>query len=281
VRLRPLPLLTVALVATGAAACGAEAIPEELFAVPVERATPAGDATDALVPQPPERGHDDEAAVAGIEDPADEEPDEPAEVSEAEPAAEADPEPGTSTDRGRAETRSEAPTDAAIARFVEAISRGALSADHQVLDVTGDGVPDVLVGTVRLDGLLELVLGRWDGEAVTEAGRVDHRGASDLGTLVVRDLDGDGHVQVALPFVDRPKVGVFVADVSRAGTLAVPGPCPVEGPSRQAFDFGEGAEIVELGCASREVRGRDGLVWSDGVFLGAVAFGGGARGGRG
>jgi hypothetical protein len=278
VRSRSLPLLAVALLAIAAAACGTEAVPEELFAVPVQRAIPSGDAPDALAPLPPERDRDDEPAVANVEDPADEDQDEP-EVRAPEPTAETAPAP-PAPDPGEAEPRAEVdvPSDAAIARFVKKATRGALDADHLVADVTGDGNREVLVGTVRLDGLLELVLGRWDGERVTEVGRVDHRDASDLGTLVVRDLDGDGHVQVLLPFVDRPRLGVLVADVARAGRLAVPDRCPVEGASRQTFDFGEGVEVVELGCASREVRGRDGLVWSDGVFLGAGAVGGGSRG---
>jgi hypothetical protein len=282
VRSRVLQLLTIAFVATAATACGTEAIPEELVAVPLERAVPAEDDAAALTPPPAEHDEEDEPAVAAVEDTlAEESPDGPAEAEpapaddaeedrdEADPVADGvRPEPPPEVDE---------PSDAAVARFVKTTSRGALTADHQVADVTGDGVRDVLVGLVRLDGQLELVLGRWDGEAVTEAGRVHHQGATDLGTIVLRDLDGDGDVQVALPFVDRKKLGVFVVAVSRSGTLAVPGPCPVEGPSRQAFDFGEGAQLVELGCASREVRGRDGLVWSDGVFLGAAAVGGGHR----
>jgi hypothetical protein len=285
VRKRSLHLLTAAFVAAVASACGAEALPEELLAVPVERATPAGDATDALVPEPPERAHDeDEGTAAAVEDPADERPDEPAEAEGPRPPVGDEADADTSSaDRGPDAAASEVddPTDAAIARFVEATSRGALSADHQVVDVTGDGIRDVLVGTVRLDGLLELVLGRWDGATVDEAGRVGHQAASDLGTLVVRDLDGDGQVQVSLPFVDRPRLGVLVAEVTSAGSLDVPGPCPVGRPSKQAFDFGEGSRIVELGCAAREVRGRDGLVWSDGVFLGAGALGAAPRSGRG
>jgi hypothetical protein len=283
VRSRVLQLLTIALVATAATACGAEAIPEELMAVPIERPAPAEHDADALTPPLGERDEEGEPAVAAVEDTLDEEegPDEPAEAEpdpadvaeeprdEVDPVADAErPEPPAEVDE---------PSDAAVARFVKATSRGALSADHQVADVTGDGVRDVLVGVVRLDGQLELVLGRWDGEAVTEAGRVHHQGATDLGTIVLRDLDGDGRVQVALPFVDGKKRGVFVVAVSRSGTLTVPGSCPVEGPSRQAFDFGEGSQVVELGCASREVRGSDGLVWSDGVFLGAAAVGGGPR----
>jgi hypothetical protein len=282
VRSRALQLLTIALVATAAAACGTEAIPEELVAVPLERAVTAEDEVAALTPPPAEHDEEDEPAVAAVEDPlAEEGPDEPAE-------AEPDPADDAEEDRGEADPAADGerpelppevdePSDAAVARFVKTTSRGALTAEHQVADVTGDGVRDVLVGVVRLDGQLELVLGRWDGAAVTEAGRVHHQGASDLGTIVLRDLDGDGDVQVALPFVDRKKLGVFVVAVSRSGTLEVPGPCPVEGPSRQTFDFGDGTQLVELGCASREVRGRDGLVWSDGVFLGAAAVVGGPR----
>jgi hypothetical protein len=280
VRSRSLPLLAVAFLAIAAAACGTEAVPEELFAVPVQRAIPSGDASDALAPLPPERARDDEPAVANVEGPSDGDQDGP-EASAPEPTADAAPDPEPSAPdpaEGEPTAEVEVPSDAAIARFVKKTTRGALDADHLVADVTGDGNREVLVGTVRLDGLLELVLGRWDGERVTEVGRVDHRDASDLGTLVVRDLDGDGHVQVLLPFVDRPRLGVLVADVARAGRLAVPDRCPVEGASRQTFDFGEGVEVVELGCASREVRGRDGLVWSDGVFLGAGAVGGGSRG---
>jgi hypothetical protein len=282
VRSHPLQLLTVALVATVATACGTEAIPEELVAVPLERVVPTEDDAAALTPPPAEPDEEDEPAVAAVEDTlAEEGPDGP-------PEAEPDPADGAADDRDEADPAADGarpepppavdePSDAAVARFVKTTSRGALSADHQVADVTGDEVRDVLVGVVRLDGQLELVLGRWDGEAVTEAGRVHHQGASDVGKIVVRDLDGDGRAQVALPFVDRRKLGVFVGAVSRSGTLAVPGPCPVAGPSRQAFDFGEGSQLVELGCASREVRGSDGLVWSDGVFLGAAAVAGGPR----
>jgi hypothetical protein len=288
VRLRHLHLLTVAFVAVGASACGAEAITEELFAVPLERATPGGDDRDALLPVPPERDRDEdgEAAPAAVEGPADGGSDEPAALLEPDPADDADAADPATGPASAAEEPSpppaevRGPTDQAISRFVKTTSRGALDTEHLVADVTGDGVGEVLVGMLRLDRQLVLVLGRWDGDAVTEVGRVEHQGATDLGTLVVRDLAGDGHTQVALPFVDRPKRGVLVAAVSRSGTLAVPGPCPVDGPERQTFDFGEGTEVVELGCAAREVRGRDGLVWSDGVFLGA-GLGAAPRGGRG
>jgi hypothetical protein len=279
VRSRALQLLTIAFVATAATACGTEAIPEELVAVPVDRAVPAEDDAAALTPPPAEHDEEDEPAVAAVEDPLVEEGPEPAEPDPADDADEGRDEAAQAADGEQPELPPEVdePSDAAVARFVETTSRGALNADHQVADVTGDGVRDVLVGVVGLDGKLELVLGRWAGEAVTEAGRVRHQGATDLGTIVLRDLDGDGEAQVALPFVDRKRLGVFVVAVAGSGTLVVPGPCPVEGPSRQAFDFGEGAQLVELGCASREVRGSDGLVWSDGVFLGAAAVGGGPR----
>jgi hypothetical protein len=287
VRLQPFHLLTVAFVAVGAAACGGEAITEELFAVPVERATPLGDATDALIPVAPERDPDeDDVAALAVEDPEDEAPDEAIEVVEPDPADdvdEADPDTGSSAAVEVPAPPSEVrgPTDQDISRFVKATTRGAVDTEHLVADVTGDGVREVVVGMLRLDRQLVLVLGRWDGESIAEVGRVEREDATGLGTIVVRDLAGDGHVQVALPFVDRPKRGVFVAAVSRSGTLAVPGPCPVDGPERQTFDFGAGAEVVELGCASREVRGRDGLVWSEGVFLGAGVLGAAPRGGRG
>jgi hypothetical protein len=282
---RALPLLAVALVATAATACGAEALPEELFAVPVERVVPSGAVDEDAVPAFDEAGDVDDVDTAAALA-ADDEDDDAAEVEAAvdevddvdPPAPDPAPEPPTQAEQ---EPPAEiGPADAAIARFVATTSRGALSSDHLVTDVLADGVREVLVGLVQLDGRLELVLGRWDGEVVAEAGRVDHQGAQDLGTMVVRDLDGDGRAEVLLPFRDHPRVGALVATAVASGELTVPGGCPVTDPVRQALDFGDGSRVVQLACASRDVRGNEGLVWSDGVFLGAAAVGGSSRGGR-
>jgi hypothetical protein len=286
VRIRALPVLAAAAFAVAASGCGAELVPEELFAVPIERSfSPANGDPETEVPPgraPRDGGTEEQAAPA-----AEEHRDEASPSTEdgtvdgaAEPedggAAAASPrsEPAPSAAQP---SRPTGPTDGQIAAFVKASTRAAVASDHRTLDVTGDGVRDVVVGTRTLEGHVELILGTWDGDTVKESGKVSHPQSTGLGALAVSDLTEDGRLELLLPYTDRPHVGVLVAAVSSGGDLAVPSGCPVAAPREQQLNFGARPEAVVLACHRRDVRGRDGLVWADGVFAGALAVGGRAR----
>jgi hypothetical protein len=286
VRIRALPVLAAAVFAVAASGCGAELVPEELFAVPIERSfSPADGDPEAEVPQQralPGGGTEEQAVPA-----AEEHRDEAAPSAEdgtvegaAEPedrgAAAASPrsEPAASEAQPSQPT---GPTDGQIAAFVKASTRAAVASDHRTLDVTGDGIRDVVVGARTLEGHVELILGTWDGDTVRESGKVAHPRSTGLGALAVSDLTEDGRLELLLPYTDRPQVAVLVAAVSSGGGLAVPSGCPVAAPRDQQLDFGSGPEAVVLACHRRDVRGRDGLVWADGVFAGGLAVGGRAR----
>jgi hypothetical protein len=315
VRNRAETVLATVLLAVAAAGCGAEPLPEELVAVPVQReTTPPAPLTvevpptphgDAEVPdvRPPAPGRaddggdggdgdggrapdpaapdapDDEAPDAAADDPDGTEQDTTRAQGPAEPAAEPgaaepaeDGAAGEVTDGGPA--RAAGPSDSDLSRFVADRGQQAVATSHQVADLTGNGVRDVLVGRRSIDGRVELILGTWDGQLVTDAGHAEQRTSTGLGTLRVGDLDGDGRPEVLLPFVDRPRRGVLVATVTPSGGLEVPAGCPVAGPSPHVLDFGTGEREVWLACSQAEVRGSDGLVWSNGTFAGAMPGGG-------
>jgi hypothetical protein len=284
-------VLAIAVLATAASACGGELATEELDAVAIEPVASSSSDADVEVPagtaagaEDPEPAQDDEAAPLT----ASEEPAEDSGVEEAGADTRLPDEPETDA----AETETDAaeadevvadagPTDAAIARFVAATTRAAVDSYHRIGDVTGDGIRDVVVALVTVDGELEVVLGRWDGESVAESGRVQRSGATDVGVIVTRDVLEDGRFELLVPHQDRPRRGALLVTVSRHGQLEVPGACPIATPARHALDFGDGVVPVELACEKRDARGRDGLVWSDGVFLGVAAVGAQARGGGG
>jgi hypothetical protein len=280
-------VLAAAVVAAAVSACGAEALPEELVAVPVDRERPAPDAD----PTPPDRGDEEpiplEAAAAepdeeGAEEAPLEALDDPTEAVEDEieaaEGADAGPEPTEPAEerpRERATERpsASAPSDGDVARFVAAHTQAAVASDHRAIDLTGDGVREVVVGVRTLEGEVVLILGAWDGRAYAAEGQVAHTGSTGLGELVVRDLDGSGQLDLLLPYVDRPHRGVLVAATASTGGLAAPTACPVPEPTRQPLDFGAGVDTVVFACEQRDAGGRDGLVWAEGVFAG-VAIGG-------
>jgi hypothetical protein len=286
VRIRALPVLAAAVFAVAASGCGAELAPEELFAVPVERSfAPAIGDPETDVPQQRAlpQGEPEEQATPAAEEHRD----------EASPAAEDGTVEGAAApeDRGAAAapppsepapsaaqpSKPAGPTDGQIAAFVKATTRAAVASDHRTLDVTGNGTRDVVVGARTLEGQVELILGTWDGDTVRESGRVSHPNSTGLGALAVSDLTEDGRLELLLPYTDRPQVGVLVAAVSPGGNLAVPSGCPVAGPTDAQVNFGSGPEAVVFACHRRDARGRDGLVWADGVFAGALAVGGKSR----
>jgi hypothetical protein len=295
-------MCAVALVVTATTACGGDLAVDELDAVLIERAEPGpsgGSATD-LVPDDPdpadgtaEDGDEGEGAdglgdgsdVAATDTADDDVGDgEDGERAAAAGSAESADEgkgahPSTAADDHR-DAVAAGPTDAAIARFVASTTRQAVDSYHRVVDVTGDGIRDVAVGLVTVDGDLELVLGRWDGDTVGEAGRVAWEGATDVGVIATRDVVGDGRLELLLPHRDRRHHGVLAAVVSRDGRLTIPGACPGAAPGRHALDFGDGTRAVTLACDRKDHHGKDGLVWSDGVFLGAAAVGSQARSGH-
>jgi hypothetical protein len=283
VRARVFPVLTLALVAIVTAACGGElTAPEELFAVPVQREaspTPAdlGFPAPSVEHEVPPEVLEPGARDGGGDDPAGTEPSSPPAVQaegatepEAQTAPAEPPVPAPGDEAPRETPAAGGPSDADVARFVQARAASAVSSDHHAADVTGDGTRDVVVGLRDVDGTLTLVLGTWDGEAFVEAGRVHWPHSSGLGALTVRDLSGDGNLEVLLPYRDRPRSGVLVATVSSAGVLEAPPGCPLPGASSQVLDFGDGKEAVELACRPNEARGKDRLLWGDGVFAGAT-----------
>jgi hypothetical protein len=286
VRIRALPVLAAAAFAVAASGCGAELVPEELFAVPIERSfSPANGDPETDVPQQRAlpQGEPEEQAAPAAEEPRDEAPPSTQDGTvdgAAEPedrgAAAASPrsEPAPSAEQP---SRPTGPTDGQIAAFVKASTRAAVASDHRALDVTGNGIRDIVVGARTLEGHVELILGTWNGDTVEESGRVSHPRSTGLGALAVSDLTEDGRLELLLPYTDRPHVGVLVAAVTPGGSLAVPSGCPVPGPTDQQVDFGSGPEAVVLACHRRDARGRDGLVWADGVFAGALAVGGKPR----
>jgi hypothetical protein len=286
VRIRALLALAAAALAVAASGCGAELVPEELFAVPIERsfAPASGDpetdvpAQRALPPAEPE-----EQAAPAAEEPRD---DPPPSTEDGTGEATAEPEDrGAEAASPAAEpapaaakpSRPTGPTDGQIAAFVKASTSTAVASDHRTLDVTGDGVRDVVVGARTLEGQVELILGTWDGDRVSESGTVAHPESTGLGVLAVSDLTADGRLELLLPYDDRPHVGVLVAAVSSRGELTAPSGCPVAAPTEQRLDLGSGPASVVLACHQRDARGRDGLVWADGVFAGALAVGGKGR----
>jgi hypothetical protein len=287
-RTRALPALSVAVFAVAAAGCGAELAPEELVAVPIERsfAPAAGDPETDVPPQrslPPQRETEAPPAPPVEEEPSDEDlPD--AEDGTVEDAGEAEGSgavaaapPADPAPPAKQPAQPTGPSDGQIAAFVRASTSAAVASDHRTLDVTGDGIRDVAVGIRTLEGQVELILGTWDGDAVRESGRVAHPRSTGLGALAVGDLTGDGRLELLLPYADRPHVGVLVASVTTRGRVATPSGCPVPAPTEKQLDFGSGADAVVLACHQRDARGRDGLVWADGVFAGALAAGGKAR----
>jgi hypothetical protein len=278
-------VLAIAVLATAASACGGELVAEELHAVAIEPVASSSSDADAEVPaedggvEDPEPAHDGESAPPT----ASEEPAEDGGVEESGADARPADEPANPADGAEADevVADAGPTDAAIAGFVVATTRAAVDSYHRIGDVTGDGIRDVVVALVTVDGELVVVLGRWDGESVAESGRVQRSGATDVGVIVTRDVLEDGRFELLVPHQDRPRRGALLVIVSRQGQLEVPGACPLAAPARHALDFGDGVVPIELACEKRDTRGRDGLVWSDGVFLGAGAVGAQARGGGG
>jgi hypothetical protein len=287
------PVLAVAVLAAAASACGAEVAPEELFATPIARDVPAGDPGSAVPEAGPSEVLSLEAASATEADPeetdpaTDAEPAEPhedvgteADGTDASAVASADDDAGTAarpqrppTERSPQRPAASGPSDSDIARFVAERTRAAVDSDHHAADVTGDGVRDVIVGVRSLEGEVALILGTWDGTEILEVGRTAHPASTGLGSLLVRDLDGDGRPELLLPYLDRPHRGVLVATVSATGQLVTPASCPTPEPGPQVLDFGAGTEAVVLACEPRDARGHDGLVWADGVFAGAAAGG--------
>jgi hypothetical protein len=311
VRNRAETVLATVLLAVAAAGCGAEPSPEELVAVPIQRETAPPPAPPTLEVPPAPHGvaevpdvrppAPDRSDVGGDEDPAPDPAETDAAGDEAPDAAAAEPdgaEEDTSRTQAAAEPAAEpgeaepaedgaagevtdgrpapaaGPSDSDLSRFVADRGQQAVATSHHVADLTGNGVRDVLVGRRSLDGRVELVLGTWDGQHVTDSGHAEQRGSTGLGTLRVGDLDADGRPEVLLPFVDRPRRGVLVATVTPSGGLEVPARCPLAGPSPHVLDFGTGESEVWLACSQAEVRGSDGLVWSNGTFAGAMPGGG-------
>jgi hypothetical protein len=285
-RIRALPALTTAVFAVAVSGCGTELVPEELVAIPIERsvATTSGDPGTEVPPQRalPEQVEPEEQAAPAAEEPSVEDLPSTQDVAvedTAEPedrgAAAAPPRAEPAPPAARPSPPS-GPTDGQIAGFVKASTGSAVASDHRTLDLTGDGTRDVVVGVRTLEGRVELILGTWDGATVSESGRVPHSGSTGLGVLAVSDLTGDGRFELLLPFTDHPRSGVLVA-VTSGGGLAVPQGCPVAAPRDQQLDFGRGPQAVVFACHQRDVRGRDGLVWTDGVFAGVLAMGGKGR----
>jgi hypothetical protein len=243
-------------------------------------ADPPADGDEAPPSPPPTDPADEEApdAAAGDADGAEQAPDAHDPPAPG-PGTDAGTDPGAPDDDGAAGDVGDrghpaGPSDSDLSRFVADRSDDAVASSHHVADLTGNGVRDVLVGRRSIDGRVELIVGIWDGRAVTASGHAEHRGSTGLGTLVVGDLDRDGRPEVLLPFVDRPRRGVLLATVTPSGELVVPAGCPVSEPSPHTLDFGTGGKGVWLACAQSEVRGSDGLVWGDGVFAGAMPGGG-------
>jgi hypothetical protein len=286
-------MCAVALMVTATTACGGDLAVDELDAVLIDRAeqAPSAGASADLVPDDPDPadGVEDDADEEEVADPDDgsddvtdaaEDDGQAAAAGAAEGADGGDgAHPSTAVEDHR-DVVAAGPTDAAIARFVASTTRQAVDSYHRVVDVTGDGIHDVAVGIVTVDGDLTLVLGRWDGDAVSEAGRVAWEGATDVGVIATRDVVGDGRLELLLPYRDRRHHGVLAAVVSRDGRLSIPGACPQAAPGRHALDFGDGTRAVTLACDRQDHHGKDGLVWSDGVFLGAAAVGSHARSGH-
>jgi hypothetical protein len=281
------PTRTAVLLATlgvAVSACGAEVAPEELFAVSITDAADEGPAALGLTDLGDADGEalDLPAAPPRADEVTDDPPAPPPEPTEPAP----EPAPATAATAASpdepADEVARGPSDRDVARFVARHKRDAAEYDHHVADLTGDGVVEVVVGRRSVAGAVEVVLGVWDGAAFVDRGAVSvDTGATALGALVVRDLDGDGRPELLLPHLVRPHRSLLVAEVGRRGELGVPAACPLAEPSGSTLDFGQGAGPVTLACHPRDVRGGEALFWDEGRFGGAGVQAAGAERGRG
>jgi hypothetical protein len=266
-------VLVAAIVAVTAVACGSELVPEELTArtlVPADGADDAWARGPATSRAPDLPASDARSSDVAVED-AETEVDAPGPT-----AAPAREDPGT--EPAPAGAGAPGPSDGEVAAFVGGHADEAVVTDHRTADATGDGVADVVVATIDTERRLAVVLGAWDGAEVQATGRLDQDDVGDLGRIALRDVDGDGDLEVVVPVEASTDRRVLVAAVTPAGELEVPRACPVGEGLRTTIDFGDGWRFVDLVCDEASSTTRDGLVWRDGWFVQAAAADASGRG---
>ncbi|MEX2628187.1 MAG: hypothetical protein WD225_14980, partial [Ilumatobacteraceae bacterium] len=245
----PRRFAAVALVATVVAACGEPATIPELTATPLP-ATPAAD--PPLDDPVPEVHVDAEALTAGDTD------------------AEGDGHEASTEPVDDAPGPAPPSRDAQRAEFLYEHIEDAPAADHLSTDLLGDAVPELVLATLTVDGVLEVTLAAWAGNRYEPTGTVTAGAAHRPGTPVARDLTGDGRLEIVVPFTAQGGPTVLAVAVADDGVLEVPSRCPVAEPSphRLRLRTSRAATAVVLTCDARAVADdRVVLSWRDGLFV--------------
>jgi len=146
-------------------------------------------------------------------------------------------------------TPAEPSLDGAMAARLAAHVAQARKADHLAADVTGDGLADLVVAAIGTDEVFSVTLSTWDGHHYTDRGRITATAPDRVGTPALRDLDGDGRVEVLAPYTSGSEAGVVVAVVAEDAGLVLPASCPVTVPTSYKLRLRAGhPAAVVLAC---------------------------------
>jgi hypothetical protein len=166
--------------------------------------------------------------------------------------------------------------DGAMAARLAAHVAEARKADHLAADVTGDGLADLVVAAIGTDAVFSVTLSTWDGAQYTDRGRITAATPDRVGTPAVRDLDGDGRVEVLAPYTSGSEAGVVVAVVADDAGLVLPASCPVTVPASYKLRLRAGhTTAVVLACEQDDPgQATDDVVvlrWNGRQFAAAIA----------
>ena len=215
------------------AACGGASEPEELVAVPYpeEAVDEAGGALEEHVPEP---------AADALEEGSTDAQDEESEL----------------------ELETTGPPIAATREFVAERDEAARVSDHLLVDLTGDGVSEVLVATVDEDDEAMVEVARWEGDAFQTTSRLSVGPAEDLGRLRLADLGERAPRVLVLALQHEGATRVAVWDPDDNGGLQAPDECPLDSPVRLRSPLGL---QLQLTCDAEEASRRV-LQWAHGAF---------------